>query len=973
VGAATGDSIGSGGIMSLSDGTDYLVLSPSWGGGKGAVTQGENVGGITGVVSNLNSLVGAAATDAVGSEGSITDATAESGYYLVYTPNFNVGGGAVTWSSTTSDGGPTTGVVSAVNSLVGNRSDNVGSGGITILDSGNYVVSSPNWSGGTGAVTFGTALSGATGVVSASNSLVGASQGDGIGSGGILQLNNGQNFLVLSPNFGGGAGAITNEGNATGLSGVVSASNSLIGASTTDGVGSEGTVTDTFNGYYLVTTLNWGGGAGAVTWNNESSSRVGVVSAANSLVGTNSTDQVGSGGITVLDDGNYLVSSPSWNGEAGAVTFGSSQGGVSGVVSASNSLVGVSTGDLIGNDGIEILNNGNYLVLSSNFGGGAGAVTWGDESAGVTGQVSASNSLVGSAATDNVGSGGITFMGESNYLVVSPNWNNSTGAVTFGNGSTGVSGTIDNENSLVGAATGDSVGGGGVQVLSNGNNYLVLSPSWGNGAGAITNGSVSTGVTGVVSASNSLVGASVNDGVGSEGSITDTYGGYYLVITSNWGGGAGAVTWNSDTVGTIGVISASNSLVGTEPLQEAGVHTDATVGGTGQVGGSDQVGSGGIDILYYNNDNFVVLSPNWDGGAGAVTFGSAVSGVSGVVSASNSLVGAGSGDEIGSGGIRQLSNGSYLVMSPLFNGNAGAVTFAGLSGVSGTVSSANSLVGAASGDAVGSGGINVLSSGNFLVLSPSFDGGAGAVTFGSATSGVTGTVSSANSLVGASSTDHLGSGGIIHLPGSNYLVLSPLYNGSAGAATWGSGTSGVHGVVGASNSIVGGGPNSGEEYAGLSSDGSIYLIAFTTDTSKGGDGRVLAGSVNGPSSSISSSENFFTDQGVIAFANSGFGWLATNTPFYISDPDSWTTDTVSVGTDTGGALNDGKGKNLASGSSTSNASGPRRLVTPGNGIWNIFGGAVHSVPPPAFVLQQLQLNLNPTVLAELHNFVFGNH
>ena len=53
-----------------------------------------------------------------------------------------------------------------------------------------------------------------------------------------------------------------------------------------------------------------------------------------------------------------------------------------------------------------------------------------------------------------------------------------------------------------------------------------------------------------------------------------------------------------------------------------------------------------------SNGNYVVTSAYWDNGAatdaGAVTFGNGVSGVSGVVSAANSLVGSTASDDVGS-------------------------------------------------------------------------------------------------------------------------------------------------------------------------------------------------------------------------------------------------------------------------------------------------------------------------------------
>ena len=51
-----------------------------------------------------------------------------------------------------------------------------------------YLVSSPDWNNRAGAVTLGDGSHGVIGLVSGENSLVGASGGDGAGSGGITVL-----------------------------------------------------------------------------------------------------------------------------------------------------------------------------------------------------------------------------------------------------------------------------------------------------------------------------------------------------------------------------------------------------------------------------------------------------------------------------------------------------------------------------------------------------------------------------------------------------------------------------------------------------------------------------------------------------------------------------------------------------------------------------------------------------------------
>ena len=121
---------------------------------------------------------------------------------------------------------------------------------------------------------------------------------------------------------------------------------------------------------------------------------------------------------------------------------------------------------------------------------GAGAVTWGSGTFGVSGAVSAANSLVGTTANDQVGSGvngGVLALSNGNYVVESPNWNNGAaayaGAVTWGSGTAGVSGPVSATNSLVGTTANDQVGFSDVIALSNGN-YVVSSPDWTNGAAA---------------------------------------------------------------------------------------------------------------------------------------------------------------------------------------------------------------------------------------------------------------------------------------------------------------------------------------------------------------------------------------------------------------------------------------------------------------------------------------------------------
>ncbi len=373
---------------------------------------------------------------------------------------------------------------------------------VTVLSTGNIVVTNTNDNfGGTGA---GAAylFNGLSGPLL--SALVGNNPGDQVGSLGTIALSNG-NYVVTSPSWNGGLfdgrGAVTWGNGTIGVSGFISAANSLVGSNSGDHVGFGG-VTALANGNYVVASPSWNGSSanryGAVTWGSGTGGIRGTVSAANSLTGSSPYDLVGHGHVTALTNGNYVVASPSWNDDRGAATWGSGTTGVSGTVSAANSLVGSNPGDYVGGEligyesGIFPLRNGNYLVVSNFWNGGFqygyGAVTWGSGTAGISGTVSASNSLVGSNSGDRVGFGGATTLANGNYVVISPYWGGQRGAATWGNGTAGITGTISAANSLIGSNPGDDVGGlldlsytyGNVTALTNGN-YVVASPHWSAG------------------------------------------------------------------------------------------------------------------------------------------------------------------------------------------------------------------------------------------------------------------------------------------------------------------------------------------------------------------------------------------------------------------------------------------------------------------------------------------------------------
>lgn len=606
------------------------------------------------------------------------------------------------------------------------------------------------------------------------------------------------------------------------------------------------------------------------------------------VIGSQLNDAVGSGGATEVGDSNVVIGSPDWDRgttvDAGAATWINGTTGLNGSVSELNSAVGTHTSDQVGRSfgGVTALPvTKNYVVAARGWDAGAvedvGAVRWADGNAGTVGELNQSNSLVGSREGDSVGD--VTALTNGNYVVNAISWDNAAiaadvGSVTWGNGADAGPrrvGAVTPANSLIGSTASDIIGIGGIVALTNGN-YVVSSFAWHRGAvasaGAVTWGNGATGTVGTVSAANSLVGAFPNDDVGLF-DVEPLPNGNYVVASPIWDNGgavdAGAVTLRngSAALGPIGGdVTVVNSLVGTK---------------TG-----DNVGISGITAL--SNGNYVVASQNWQTAAnvnvGAATWGSGTAGVQGAVSSANSLVGSADGDYVSSGQVHALANGNYVVGSPEWNGvatKAGAVTWGNGSDAGprtvGPVTTANSLVGDAAGDAVGSLGVLTLTNGNYVVLSSSWHAGRGAATFGlgAVPGGVHGTVSATNSLVGGAADDFVGDFRSIELTNGNYVILSPQWNApglnDAGAATWGSGTVGVVGLIDATNSLTGtrASDRVGTDAVAMT-DGTYVVISdsYTNATQTLRTGAVTLGKVDGTRGPITGASNLIgtDDRGI---------------------------------------------------------------------------------------------------------------
>lgn len=600
VGNSANDHVGSF-VTNLTNG-NYVILSHEWDNtaptaiDAGATTWGNGYTGTVGVVSSSNSLVGTTAGDAL-----ISFVTAlTNGNYVVSNGAWDNGAenvGAVTWGNGATG---VKGVISAANSLVGTSGfDSVGNTQVVALANGNYVVGSPYWSNTSpavaqaGAVTWGNGKGGSVGAVSAANSIVGGTDSDSVGSGGITVLTNG-NYVVGSPLWDKPSpatmdvGAVTWGNGRTGTAGIVSAADSLIGSTADDNLSDGGGVMPLANGNYLVLCQNWDNGAlvdaGSATWGNGAVGVSGTVGPSNSLIGGSANDRVG-GNALALTNGNYVVISALWNNpspavvQAGAATWGNGRTGVKGLISIANSLVGTSANDIVGGAGGVALSNGNYVIASDRWDSAdVGAVTWGNGSTGIKGAVSAANSLVGTHGGDNIGRVGVTALPNGNFVILSSNWDNAVpnvGAVTWGNGTTGIKGPVTPANSLVGTSTDDFIGDSEIKILPN-SNYLVRSPMWNNtttsviDAGAVTWGNGSTGVSGPITMANSITGVILSDQVGKKGLFTFSDSSY-VILSPDVNNplpatlDAGAVTLGDGATGTTGLVSPANSVLGTAP------------------------------------------------------------------------------------------------------------------------------------------------------------------------------------------------------------------------------------------------------------------------------------------------------------------------------------------------------------------------------------------------------------------------
>lgn len=526
-------------------------------------------------------------------------------------------------------------------------------------------------------------------------------------------------------------------------------------------------------------------------------------------------NHVGSDGVIILPTGNFLVLSSKWGGQTGAVTWCDKNTGCNGSISPSNSITGNQIGDSIGTkENIIVLANGNWLLRSQYS--NRGAVTWGSGTAPVAGNISPQNSLVGSAYGDNIGRTTSIFLlinplKNGNYVVVSPDWNSNRGAVTFCLGNGTCVGEVTSTNSLVGSSPNDRIGSHGqdepITELANGN-FLVLSTYSPDGlhTGTLTWGSGTTGVTGPVSIANSVSPAGEL--------VTLGTGNYVLPVILN--DGSHGFTFCDGTKGCSGAPSPASTLVGVSPHDLDDSSVIATPDGnyllvcatcsTGNpnVKGAIVYGDGingtvgpftnarrivNVQLEYLSHTQLLLL-PN-----GKFLFVTPYSATHSVTLIDPANPPTGPLDESNSFAalhpfplkVYVLKNGNYVIANPGYNGDGiinGFVAFGDADrGIVGHPTPQNCLYGTMNQDDVGE-EIFPLANGNYVVSSPYWNDSHGAITFGNGRTGVTGPVSSSNSLIGSQFKDYVGFK-VLPLPNGDYISEQFEWNNEKGAVTWG--------------------------------------------------------------------------------------------------------------------------------------------------------------------------------------------
>lgn len=329
----------------------------------------------------IASLKGTYSNDQVGSS---LYAIADN-HLLCYSREWDAGKGAITIFSVEDEKHQH---VTASNSVVGTQALDINQLYYTVLSTNKVILSMPSWNENRGAIIVQSLDNPITGNISSANAFVGTEPWNGVG--GYILVDH--KLVISTPNFNQNRGAVTILP-LDAVIGEITTSNSLIGEHPLESVESSVKALP-YSNSIVVCNDEWNVSRGAVAFIDVNNPLTGHMSATNSLIGNNPYDRIGSLGVYVLENGNCVIRSPTWNEYRGAVTWVDGQKGITGTVSATNSFVGDQIGDQVGSSIIRLM-NGNYVMNTSSWNRNRGAVTWVDGNKGLTGTTSSKNSILG--------------------------------------------------------------------------------------------------------------------------------------------------------------------------------------------------------------------------------------------------------------------------------------------------------------------------------------------------------------------------------------------------------------------------------------------------------------------------------------------------------------------------------------------------------------------------------------------------
>lgn len=352
-GATTADQVGISGVAVLSNG-NYVIPSPYQDvAGKSDAGSLILVNGETGAQIG-NAITGNDSFDLFGLGGVLTLA---NGNFVAAAYQDDVDGVVDAGSLALFDGS-TAEQIGAT--LAGdNANDQISSGGIRELPSGNFLVLS-KFDDVSGVSDAGSVMliNGASGALI--NTIAGNDSGDALSSEGITILAN-QNFVISSSaDDNGGLSDVGSVMLVNGATGVVI--DTLYGEDANDQYGNEKPLALKNGNYVVPASLDVVGGnslAGSVRLlNGETGALIGAVTE-----GDRNSDSIGLGGAVELSNGNYVVGSAAedqspFNNEGSVRLFDGSTG------AQLNQINGLANNDQVGNQGIAALANGNYVIVS---------------------------------------------------------------------------------------------------------------------------------------------------------------------------------------------------------------------------------------------------------------------------------------------------------------------------------------------------------------------------------------------------------------------------------------------------------------------------------------------------------------------------------------------------------------------------------------------------------------------------------